>query len=73
MLQDVDPTDFRCDQVAFHDFLEKLDPILGNLKEVHLAWSRNKDKVIESPLMIFTLESWDIDNEKGYGLLDYSS
>jgi len=70
LLQGVDPTDFRCDQVAFRKFLAKLDPILGNLRDVHVAWSRNEHEVIESPLMIFTVESWNVGDERGYSLLD---
>lgn len=70
LLQDVDPTDFRCDPEAFSGFLAKLNPILGNLGDVHAAWSRNEHKVIQSPLMIFTLESWNVGDEIGYSLLD---
>lgn len=70
LLQDVDPTDFHNDREAFRRFLEKVDPVLGNLRDVHAAWSRNEDTVIESPPMIFSLESWNIGNEKGYTLLD---
>ncbi|KAG9318610.1 hypothetical protein JVU11DRAFT_703 [Chiua virens] len=72
LLQDVDPTDFRREQVAFDRFLAKLDPVLGNLRDVHLAWSRNEHNVIETPLMMFTLESWNIGDEKGYSLIDCS-
>ncbi|KAF8136492.1 hypothetical protein EV363DRAFT_1319733 [Boletus edulis] len=68
LLQDVDPTDFRCDRMAFHRFLTKLDPILGNLRDVHVAWSRNEYKAIESPLMLFTIESWNVGDERGYSL-----
>lgn len=70
LLQDVDPADFRCDQVAFRKFLAKLDPILGNLTDDHVAWSRNEHKVTQSPLMLFTLESWNVGNERGYSILD---
>ncbi|KAG8217634.1 hypothetical protein J3R82DRAFT_5787 [Butyriboletus roseoflavus] len=70
LLQDVNPTDFRCDQVAFRRLLAKLNPILGNLRDVHVAWSRDEHKVIQSPLMMFTLESWDVGDARGYGLLD---
>ena len=73
LLQGVDPNDFRCDREAFRKFLAKLDPVLGNLRDIHLAWSRNEDEAIESPLMIFTLESWNIGNEIGYSLIDCTS
>ncbi|KAF9227780.1 hypothetical protein BS17DRAFT_774296 [Gyrodon lividus] len=69
LLRGVEPTDFRYDQAAFNKFLAKLDPILGDLKDVHRAWSQNEDKVIESPQMCFTLESWNVGKETGYGLL----
>ncbi|KAH7889612.1 hypothetical protein F5I97DRAFT_558528 [Phlebopus sp. FC_14] len=72
-LQDVEPADFRYDAAAFDRFLAKLTPVLGNLREVHEAWSKNEEKDIDSPLMRFTFESWNVGDGRGYGLLGYAS
>lgn len=70
LLQDTPADDFHYDRGAFCKFLAKLKPVIGNLKEVHDAWSVNREKEIESPRMNFTIESWAIgDDERGYGLL----
>ncbi|KAI6045564.1 hypothetical protein EDC04DRAFT_3136891 [Pisolithus marmoratus] len=70
LLQDTPADDFHYDRGAFRNFLAKLKPVIGNLAEVHDAWSANKEKEIESPRMHFTIESWAIgDDERGYGLL----
>ena len=67
------PASLCDDQSAFDAFLRKLNPILGNLRDVHEAWSRNEDEAIDSPLLTFTIESWNVGNEKGYGVLDCTS
>jgi hypothetical protein len=69
LLRDVEPADFRCDPAAFNKFLAKLNPILGNLRNVHQAWLKNEDKVIDSPQTYFSLESWKVGGETGYTLL----
>lgn len=71
LLQDIPADDLRYDRGAFHRFLAKLKPVIGNLVGVHDAWSVNREKVVESPRMRFTIESWAIGgNERGYGLLN---
>ena len=67
------PASLCDDQSAFDAFLRKLNPILGNLRDVHEAWSRNEDEAIDSPLLTFTIESWKVGNEKGYGVFDCTS
>ncbi|KAI6036462.1 hypothetical protein BKA83DRAFT_26059 [Pisolithus microcarpus] len=70
LLQDTPADDLHYDRGAFHKFFAKLKPVIGNLVEVHNAWSVNREKVVESPHMRFTIESWAIgDDERGYGLL----
>ncbi|KAF8422592.1 hypothetical protein L210DRAFT_979877 [Boletus edulis BED1] len=74
LLQGLDPADFLHDQAAFDRFLARVDPILGNLRDVHQSWSRNENKTIQTPLMTFTCENWSTGDgdEKGYSLLGYS-
>ena len=69
-LGNVDPTDFRSNPSAFDKLLIAVDPILGNLREVHEFWSRNESRDIETPLMVFTIESWAVCEEKAFGLLE---
>ncbi|KAI6005825.1 hypothetical protein EDD15DRAFT_2191207 [Pisolithus albus] len=70
LLQDTPADDLHYDRGAFHKFFAKLKPVIGNLVDVHNAWSMNREKVVESPRMRFTIESWAIgDDERGYGLL----
>ncbi|KAH0825903.1 hypothetical protein J3R83DRAFT_7655 [Lanmaoa asiatica] len=70
LLQGICPTNFRQDREAFNAFLSKLDPVLGNLREVHDAWERNEEKAVDSPLLLFTIEHWDIGEDKAYSVLD---
>ncbi|KAH0833790.1 hypothetical protein J3R83DRAFT_10937 [Lanmaoa asiatica] len=73
LLQGISPTNFRDDHEAFDTLLRKVDPVIGNLRNVHQAWARNEEKVIETPLMTFTVASWNLnteDSEKAYGVLD---
>lgn len=70
VLKSIEPANFRKDEGGLHKFVQKVRPILGNLEEVHHAWSNNVAKRIETPLMAFTVESWMAGKEKAYGLLD---
>ncbi|KAF8133427.1 hypothetical protein EV363DRAFT_1295575 [Boletus edulis] len=74
LLQGLDPADFLHDQAAFNRFLTQVDPILGNLRDIHQSWSRNENKTIQILFMTFTFENWStsVGNEKGYSLLGYS-
>ena len=71
-VRDVDATDLRSDPSALDNLLVAVDPILGNLKEVHECWSRNEGRDVETPLMVFTIESWAVCEEKAFGLLEYT-
>ena len=68
LLAGVNPTDFRSNPVAFDKFLAAMDPILGNLREVHEFLSRDECTDIKTPLMVFTLKSWTVDEEKAFSL-----
>lgn len=70
VLKGVEPTNFRKDHGGFYKFVQMVRPILGNLEEVHQAWSNEEGRRIEAPLMAFTVESWMVGEEKAYGLLD---
>ncbi|KAF8418643.1 hypothetical protein L210DRAFT_3766845 [Boletus edulis BED1] len=70
LLRCIHPTNFREDHEAFNAFLREVERVIGNLRSVHQAWEKNEWKAIEAPLMTFTIESWNIEEEKGYGVLD---
>ncbi|KIJ69117.1 hypothetical protein HYDPIDRAFT_105685 [Hydnomerulius pinastri MD-312] len=69
LLKEIEPADFRYDIEAFDKFTAKLSPIIGNLGAVHQAWSKNQDMDTDSPQMRFTFESWNVRDERGYGLI----
>lgn len=71
--QGVEPDDFHYNRGAFNNFLAKLSPVIGNLRDVHEAWSENRDKEILTPLGRFTIESWKVGCERGYGLLSFTA
>ena len=52
----------------FDKFLTAMDPILGNLREVHEFLSRDKCMDIKTPLMVFTIKSQTVDEEKAFSL-----
>jgi len=70
ILKGIKPANFYKNEGYFHKFVQKVRPILGNLEEVHCIWSKNEGKEIDAPLMAFTVESWMVEEEKAYGLLE---
>ncbi|KAG6336324.1 hypothetical protein ID866_2773 [Astraeus odoratus] len=69
VLQGVHPDDFRSNREAYGNFLARLKPVIGNLTQVHEAWNMQRDKEVVSPRMRFTIESWKVDDERGYTLI----
>ena len=71
LLRTNDPTNFHSNLSAFDRLLVAVDPILGNLREIHEFWSKNEHRETETLLMVFTIESWVVCEEKAFDLLEY--
>jgi hypothetical protein len=55
--------DFEVDQKAFVEFITRLQPIIGNLREVHDGYARDEDLPVVTPMMHFTVESWSAEDQ----------
>jgi hypothetical protein len=64
------PVHFYDDQQALERFKKRLIPLLGNLVEVHEGIEREEAIAVESPEVMFTIESWEINGDRGYSLVD---
>ena len=67
LLAGVNLTDFHSNLVTFDQFLTAMDPILGNFREVHEFLLRDECMDIKTPLMVFTIKSQTVDEEKVWG------
>ncbi|KAG1758882.1 hypothetical protein EDD22DRAFT_783331 [Suillus occidentalis] len=62
--------DLEVDQEAFVEFITRLQPTIGNLREVHEGYARDEDLPVVTPMMRFTVESWSAKDQRHYGLLE---
>ncbi|KAG2116402.1 hypothetical protein DEU56DRAFT_748325 [Suillus clintonianus] len=69
LLSGLPPADLEVDKDAFDRFVARLQPMIGNLRQVHDAYAKNEDLPVVSPKMHFTIESWIAgDNKRRRGL-----
>jgi hypothetical protein len=55
--------DLEVDEEAFVEFITCLQPIIGNLREVHDGYARDKDLPVVTPMICFTVESWSMEDQ----------
>ncbi|KAG1743381.1 hypothetical protein EDB19DRAFT_1964058 [Suillus lakei] len=70
LLSGLPPADLEVDKDAFDGFVARLQPVIGNIQEVHDGYVKQKDLPAVSPKMRFTVESWIANDNRGYGLLE---
>ncbi|KAG1723165.1 hypothetical protein EDD22DRAFT_790179 [Suillus occidentalis] len=70
LLSGLPPVDLQVDREAFVEFITRLQPTIGNLREVHEGYARDEDLPVVTPLMRFTVESWSAKDQRQFGLLE---
>ncbi|KAG0701774.1 hypothetical protein DFH29DRAFT_852292 [Suillus ampliporus] len=70
LLSGLPPADLEGDEEAFDRFIARLQPVIGNLRQVHDTWAKKKYLPVDTPKMRFTVESWNAKDKRGYGLLE---
>ncbi|KAG2131294.1 uncharacterized protein EDB93DRAFT_1094395 [Suillus bovinus] len=64
--------DLEADKGAFDQLVARLQPVIGNLRQVHDSYTKPEVLPVVSPKMRFTVESWIAKGDRLYGLLDYT-
>ncbi|KAG1765740.1 hypothetical protein EV702DRAFT_1151457, partial [Suillus placidus] len=70
LLSGLPPVDLEADKDAFGRFVARVQPVIGNLGQVHGARLKQKALPVISPKMRFIVESWIAKDERWYGLLE---
>ncbi|KAG2064706.1 hypothetical protein BDR04DRAFT_1034609 [Suillus decipiens] len=70
LLSGLPPVDLEADKDAFDRFVARLQPVIGNLRQVHNAYAKQKNLPVVAPKMRFTVDSWIAKGERWYGLLE---
>ncbi|KAG2363432.1 hypothetical protein BDR07DRAFT_1404363 [Suillus spraguei] len=70
LLSGLPPVDLEADKDAFDRFVARLQPVIGNLGQVHNAYAKQKVLPVVAPKMRFTVESWIAKGDRWYGLLE---
>lgn len=71
LLQGLPPVDLYDDQQALDRFKDHLMPLLGNLVEVHDGIDRGEVIAVDSPEVMFTIDSWQLGEDRGYSLVEH--
>ncbi|KAG1893695.1 uncharacterized protein F5891DRAFT_962533, partial [Suillus fuscotomentosus] len=64
------PVDLEADKEAFLRFRTRLQPIIGNLIEVHDGYATDEDLPVVTPTLRCTVRSWSAKGQRWYGLLE---
>ncbi|KAG2037353.1 hypothetical protein BDR03DRAFT_957486 [Suillus americanus] len=70
LLSGLPPVDLEADKGAFDRLVARLQPVIGNLVQVHDAYAKPMVLPVVSPKMRFTVESWIAKDDRWYGLLE---
>ncbi|KAG0701777.1 hypothetical protein DFH29DRAFT_805870 [Suillus ampliporus] len=70
LLSGLPPADLEGDEDAFDRFIARLQPAIGNLRQVHDTRAKKKYLPVDTPKMRFTVESWNAKDKRSYGLLE---
>jgi hypothetical protein len=70
LLSGLPPVDLIADKDAFDRLVARLQPVIGNLLQVHDAYAKPMVLPVVSPKMRFTIESWIAEDDRWYGLLE---
>jgi len=74
-LEGLEPKDLHEDGDAFHEFSKRLEPIIGNLVDVHEGILSGKKITTITPMLEFSIDSWNIsaDGVIAYGFMNYEA
>ncbi|KAG1741946.1 hypothetical protein EDB19DRAFT_1971157, partial [Suillus lakei] len=70
LLSGLPPANLEVDKDAFDGLVARLQPMIGNLQEVHDGYAKQKDLPAVSLKMRFTVESWIANDNRVYRLLE---
>ncbi|KAG2106682.1 uncharacterized protein F5147DRAFT_699529 [Suillus discolor] len=70
LLSGLPATDLEADKDALNRLVARLQPVIGNLGQVHDTYAESKVLPVVSPKMRFTVRSWIAEGDRWYKLLD---